>query len=243
MRVTQGMLNSNMLNYLNANNTRMSKYQEMLASGQKLNRPSDDPVAVGYAMRYTEQISRNDQYQRNIDAAMSNLDFLDTSLNQVNEVLKRARELAVRATTESMSIESRQAVAKEIHQLHDQLVGIGNTQFNGQYIFNGQKTDVQPYNPNDTNAMYDAADPGQIHYAVSDGITIPVNVSGERLFGSKVTPGNEATSDNVFAIMAQLEQDLLADNQAGISASLDKLDSRTSKVLDTWAEIGARGNR
>lgn len=241
MRVTQGMMNSQLMANLNANNKRLDKYSDMLATGRKLNKPSDDPVAVGYAMRYDAMITRNDQFQRNVDDAVSQLDFLDTTLGQVNDILKRARELTVRGADGTMSVEARQAIAGEIRQLHDQLVQAGNTQFKDRYLFNGQITDVKPYDA--ANSMYNDTDKGTIVYMMSEGTTVPVNVIGTDVFGGPVAPGSEATSTNAFAILKTLENDLLTNNQAGLGAALTKLDNRISSVQQQWSDVGARANR
>jgi flagellar hook-associated protein 3 FlgL len=241
MRVTQNMLNRQFLANLGANNQRLSKYQEMMATGKKLNKPSDDPVGVGYAMRYQSQISRNDQYRDNVKDGTSQLDFVDSTISQVNEIMKRARQLAVQGATETNSVESRQAIASEIQQLYEQLTTTGNTQLNGRYIFNGLTSDLKPYT--DANAMYGTTDSGQINYSMSEGVVIQVNVSGNELFGDPVAAGAEATSDNAFAILKTLKDDLVSNNSAGLKATLDKFDSRQKKMMETWADVGARSNR
>jgi flagellar hook-associated protein 3 FlgL len=240
MRVTQGMLNTQMMTNLRANNARLMKYEDMLASGKRLNRPSDDPVGVGYAMRYHAQIARNNQYQEAVDDGKSQLDYLDTTLNQANQILSRARDLAVRASTGSMSAGDRQTVANEIDQLYQQLTETGNTQFNGRYIFNGQMTDVKPYRAApETNGT----DRGEINYMMSEGVSIPVNVIGLDVFGDPATAATLDTSDNAFAILKSLKNALNSDNQTIIGASVQRLDSRLEKVQAVWADVGARTNR
>lgn len=242
MRVTQSMMNSQMMANLNANNARMVKYQDMLASGKKLNKPSDDPVGVGYAMRYDAQISRNDQYQRNVDDAKSQLDFLDSTLNQLNDVLQRARELAVRGATGSMAADDRISTAKEIKQLYDHCVTVGNSQFNGAFIFNGQITNVQPYSTTG-GAEFNVTDTGVINYSLSEGVDMTVNALGKDVFGDPAVAGNEKASDNVFAVLKTLQLGLETNNTADIQGSLAKLDQRMNKVQYAWSDIGARSNR
>jgi len=235
MRVTQNMMNSQMMRNLNRNNVRMDNYQEMLASGKRLNKPSDDPVGVGYAMRYSAQIDRIDQYKRNVDDGISNLDMTDTLLNQANALLQRAGELAVRGATDSMSIESRNSIASEIHHLYEQLVTTGNSQFNGRYVFNGQKTDVPPYDP--LTAELSTTDTASINFMMSEGVSIQINMTGNRVFGETTD------TDNAFAVLKQLEADLKANNTAGIRSAITKLDTRMNKMHQEWSDIGARMNR
>lgn len=240
MRVTQGMMNTQMMTNLRANNTRMMQYQEQLASGKRLNRPSDDAIGVGYAMRYHAQIARNNQYQEAVDDGKSQLDYLDTTLNQANQILSRARDLAVRASTGSMSQGDRETVANEIEQLYQQLRETGNTQFNGRYIFNGQMTDVKPYG---TNPELNGTDTGEINYMMSEGVSIPVNVIGQDAFGDPATVATIDTSDNAFAILKSLKNALDNDDQALISSAIPRLDVRLEKVQAVWADVGARSNR
>lgn len=239
MRVTQNMMNSKMMMNLNANNTRMDKYQDMLATGKRINKPSDDPVGVGYTMRYEAQISRNDQYQRNVDEAVSRLEFTDSMLNQINNVVQRARELAVRGSSDSLADKDRESISKEIDQLYKQLVSAGNTQFNGQYIFNGQTTDLQPYD--ETDAANRQTDKGSVVFMISEGVAMPVNVTGDEVFGAPA--GADPTSDNVFHVLNLFKDALDNNNGAGIRDALARIDSRSNKIQQVWSEVGARSNR
>jgi flagellar hook-associated protein 3 FlgL len=244
VRITQGMMNTQMMQNLQANNQRMMKYQDMLASGKRLNKPADDPIGVGYAMRYHAQIARNDQYLESVKDGLSQLEFLDTMMGQITSVMSRARELAVRGAEGSMSLEARRAIASEIHQLYEQLESAGNTQYNGNYIFNGQLTDRKPYKEGESEL--NSVDKGEINFMMAEGITITVNMTGDRVFGEPVdgTPGNTLdTSDNAFAILKSLEQALLADDQNAIGNSIQKLDVRLEKMQQAWTDIGARANR
>ena len=243
MRVTQNMMNTQMMSNLNVNNNRLLQYQEMLASGKRLNKPSDDPVGVGFAMRYDAQIAQNDQYQENVTAGTSQLDFMDSTLSSVNDILQRARELAVQGASGTNSADSRKAIASETQQLYQQLVTLGNSQFSGRYVFNGQMTNVEPYNAVSNNAEYNQTDGGKISYTMSEGVSLQVNVNGDDAFGSPATAGNETNSDNAFAALDCLTKALNSDNTTGISQALTMLDSRLDKLQSVRADVGARANR
>lgn len=241
MRVTQSMMNNQLMANLMANNQRLSKYQDILASGRKLNKPSDDPVGVGYAMRYEAQLARNEQYKQNVSAAISQYEFLDTTLGQVNDVLQRARELAVRGATGSLAPEDRLAVAAEVEQLHEQLVSLGNSKLNDRHIFNGHLTDLQPFDS--ANAQYQQTDSGLNMYTMSEGVSMAINTDGDSVFGPPTTPGNEATSDNAFAALQTLVNGLKNNDPGTINGALGNLSNRLDKLQQTRADVGARMNR
>ena len=65
-RITQTMINTQMVRNLGSNLNRMDNLQNQLATGRRINKPSDDPVGLSFAMRYRSELSANDQYQANV---------------------------------------------------------------------------------------------------------------------------------------------------------------------------------
>ncbi|MFV9510517.1 flagellar hook-associated protein FlgL [Tepidibacillus sp. LV47] len=239
MRVTQGMLNNQLLRNLNMNLSRLEVLQNQMATGKRINKPSDDPVGLSFALRYRSELVANEQYQRNVDSAISWLEYTDKLISETNDVLQKARELAVQGANGTNSDESMEALAMEVEQLYEQLVNIGNSQFNGKYVFNGQKTDQPPYDM-DTAKLLGTADPdtGKILFEIGTGITIPVNISGKELFGA-----NDATNPNAFQVLEELRSALMNHNQSDVNTVLGKLDNVLDNVMSKWAEVGARANR
>lgn len=82
IRVTSNMMSSQLLLNLNRNARTMNDTQLQLASGRKINKPSDDPVGITYSLRYRAELSSNEQYTKNVDSALSWLDYNDTVLGQ-----------------------------------------------------------------------------------------------------------------------------------------------------------------
>ncbi|OEF99500.1 flagellar biosynthesis protein FlgL [Vulcanibacillus modesticaldus] len=235
MRVTQGMLNTQMMRNLNNNLSRLKKIQDQLSTGRNINQPSDDPVGISFALRYRNALAANEQYIRNVDSARSWVDYTESIISETNDVLQRARELAVQGANGTNSDQSRDSIAAEIEQLYDHLVSLGNSQFNGKYIFNGQMTDIKPYDS--ANAKDATPHKGNIEFEVGVGITIPVNVSGADLFGEA------SDSTNVFRVMENLKNALYSNDQDGINQALSDIDTRLDLIQTRFAEIGARSNR
>ncbi|WP_233531554.1 flagellar hook-associated protein FlgL [Paenibacillus alkalitolerans] len=234
-RVTQNMMNSQLLRNLNNNMRRMDDLQNQLASGRRINKPSDDPVGISYSMRYRSELSANDQFEKNVDSANSWLDYTDTMLNQAGEVFQRARELAVQGANGTNPQTALNAIKSEVEQLYQQMVKIGNSEYNGKYVFNGQLTDVAPYT--EAAAMSQSSDNVDIRFEISPGVTMPVSVTGNQVFG---TPSE---TDNTFRVLQDLITALGSGNQAGVNNAIGKLDTRLDKFLEVRAEIGARSNR
>jgi len=187
MRVTNGMMVNNLMRNLNRNLGRMEKTQQKLASGKKFVNPSDDPIGVSRSLRLNTEIAAMDQYKRNADDAKSWLSTTEMAVSNINEILKRAKELTIQAVNETNSITERTAIQSEIQELRNQLVQIGNTTYAGSYLFSGFKTDKPLL---DEEGKYDIGGGATrltldelIEVNIGIGDKIGENFVGQRLFG------------------------------------------------------------
>lgn len=235
-RVTQGMMNIQLLRNLNNNLGRLEKLQDQLSTGRRINKPSDDPVGISFSMRYRSEISVNNQYQRNVDSASSWLSYTDKMLDQAGQVLHRVRELAVQGANGTNSDESLKAMKSETEQLYDQMVSIGNSKFNGKYVFNGELTEQIPF-PDGNNAMNAVTDTEDVQFEIGLGVRLAVNKTAEQVFGQS---GEE---DNIFKVIQDLIQSLDSKNQVSIGKAIEGIDTRMNRFLEQRADIGAKTNR
>ena len=152
MRITNSMMVSNMMRNLNGNLNRMDKIQNQMATGKRITKPSDDPVGMAQVLKLTSDVMASEQHKKNVDEALSWLETTETSVTQLKDVLQRVRELTVRGATGSLALEDKQAIQKEIVQLKDQILSIGNSTFAGRYIFGGYNTMEHPFTMEKTDA-------------------------------------------------------------------------------------------
>jgi len=245
MRVTSNMMNSQLMLNLNRNAYKMSQTQNQLATGRKINKPSDDPVGITYSLRYRAELSSNEQYQKNVDSALSWLDYNDTVLGQAGDVLQKIRELTVQAANGTNPQSALSSIKEEISQLKEQLVDLGNSKLNGKYIFNGQTYDKKPYdlpkNPDGTTDITNAdqvkTDAGSVDYIVGESIKLSINVTGNDVFGTDQDP------DNLFTIVNSITTALENGNYDELSKQLTNMDTRMDKILTARADVGAKTNR
>jgi flagellar hook-associated protein 3 FlgL len=234
-RITQTMINTQMVRNLGTNLNRMDNLQNQLATGRRINKPSDDPVGLSFAMRYRSELSANDQYQANVSSATSWLEYTDSTLGKTNEVLQRVRELTVQAASGTNPQAAEDAINSEIKQLYSQLVELGNSEFNGKHVFNGQLTDLAPYT--EDNASTTDADSTAIQYEIGAGVRVSVNITGDQVFGKSTD------ADNAFKIMQDLMTAMGTSDFKGISDGLARLDTRMESFLSVRADVGAKMNR
>lgn len=239
MRVTQKMTSMQLVQNLQSGNNKLNKYQNYLSTGQKIQKPEDSPVGVGYVMRYDTELARSDQFLENANTGLGMLNTMDSLMQQSSDVLKRVKTLVQQASTGTVPSDVRQKIALEISQLREQLVQIGNSEFNGNYLFNGQKTDVPPYTS--ANAASEKTDSGVFRLNVSSAASVPVTITGEDIFGKADNTPN--TSQNVFQVLTDVGAHLTSNNQAALLTDLDRIQNSADNISTQRAEIGARTNR
>ncbi|MCK6075682.1 flagellar hook-associated protein FlgL [Paenibacillus silvae] len=239
IRVTSGMMSTQMLSNLNRNLNRMDTMSNQLSTGRKINKPSDDPVGVTYALRYRAELAANEQYQSNTDAAVSWLDATDTTMQQSGNVMQRLKELAVQGSSGTVPQSGLDAIKLEVQELQKQMVNIGNSQIRGKYIFNGQNYDKAPYELGGTVTAYSQIDTDNtaVNYSIGDQSIFQINTPGSDYFGESTE------DDNIFKIMDDLVQALDTGDYEGVSRQSDKLESRATKMQSCISEVGARTNR
>ncbi|MEX2459806.1 MAG: flagellar hook-associated protein FlgL [Paenibacillaceae bacterium] len=234
-RITQNMLNTQLMRNLNSNLRRMDNSQNQLATGRRINKPSDDPVGIAFGLRYRSEISANDQYESNANSAVSWMDYTDVTLNQAGSVLQRVRELTVEAANGTNSTEALQAIKSEVSQLTEQMVTIGNSEFNGKQVFNGQLTDKKPYTLE--TAENDATDDQNINFELGAGVKIGISITGNEVFGKA------GATDNLFKVLKDIQTHLDANDTKALTNDIGALDKRMDGLLEARADTGAKSNR
>ncbi len=233
MRVTDRLMFDGLTKNLQRNASELFRLQNIVSTGKKINKPSDDPVSVSKILEYDELISRSDQYTENIGHAIGFLEVSDSALSGVGDILVRAKELAVAQGNDTMNADDRQSASIEVQNLFEELVQLANTKLGDRYIFAGYKTQTEPFS---TTGAY-SGDSGEIMVEVGPGTTIQTNLPGDSLF--KGTGGGI----DIFTLLNDLKTNLENNDGASVRGSLDNFDTASDIILNGRGDIGARLNR
>ncbi|GBG07192.1 flagellar hook-associated protein FlgL [Paenibacillus agaridevorans] len=222
--------------------TQMEQLQQQTTTGRKINKASDDPVGITYSLRYRTELTATTQYQKNVDSALSWLDFNDTVLGQAGDVLHRIKDLATNGASGTNPQIALDNIQSEIAQLKTQLIEIGNSKMNGKYVFNGEQFDKPPYNTGDPllDAKAVSGDQGIINYAIGPNVTVDLNLSTEQIFGAADPTG---TGNNIFSVIDRVMAGLSSGNYSDVTAELSNIEIGMDRVLNKRSEVGARVNR
>jgi flagellin-like hook-associated protein FlgL len=145
MRVTFTTVNRNVQRNLSRRYADMVSLQEQLSTGKRLTKPSDNPVDVANDIKLRTKQTQLKQYKRNIEDGLAVMGVASSAMGSMNELLHRARELAVQAANGTYTDSDRVYMQQEVDQIFRQMMSVVNTQFKGNYVFNGTNTKTPPY--------------------------------------------------------------------------------------------------
>ncbi len=240
MRVTQTMLQNNMLNNLFQSQANMDKYLTQIHTGKKINRASDDPVIAMKGISYRTEVIEAEQYSRNATEIWNWFDHSDDILGKATGAVQRMEELAVQAANGTNTADELKAIKKEVEQLKEQMIEIANTKVNGKHIFNGTDTnkplievdDDGNLNFNEGNGRTETVD-----IEVSKGIKMDVNINPDGVFDEELF---ENIDNFINALDVDNEDEL---DEDALNQSIGDLQASNSNIIQARAELGARMNR
>jgi len=231
MRITTQMFYDRFLNDFTKNMEAIFKSQEQISSMKKLNRPSDDPAAMSRVVGYKTQVSAMDEYKRAIGFAGDSLGSIDTGLSSLNNLIIRAKELALQGSDGSATADERATIAKEIGIMLDSAVDIANTRIGDKYIFGGYKSNVTPVDKQTGEYLSDS---NTVEIDINTGTKIGVNIPASQLFSFR---RNQA-SDSSAAILSAYANDADPNSALYSSAGFFVIGAGNSQIVFGTAGTG-----
>lgn len=153
-RVTHSMMVASYTRNQARAGVRMEKLQTQLATQKKIVRLSDDPANVVKALNARSRLYDVEQYRKNLDDSKAWLNQSETALNELNEVIKRASELAVQASNDVLTDDDRTAIASEIKELRDHVATLANSTLGDKFLFGGYNVSYPPFVFNPDEATF-----------------------------------------------------------------------------------------
>ncbi len=160
-----------------------AELQQQIATGKRLAKPSDDPVAFTQASRLENRQSGLDQFKRNIDAGQQRLTLEENVLSQTVNISIRLQELAIQGSSDTLGQADKNTVAIEMEQLAEQLASLGNTRDgDGEYMFGGYRVKSAPFAADSSGEIEYRGDQGRREIEIADGIKAVTGSNGDEVF-------------------------------------------------------------
>ena len=241
IRITNGMLINELKYNLNNNYTNMDKYQRQLATGRKINLPSDNPAGLVKSLRLRTNLVEGEQYLANINEGINFMETTDAALGNLNSIMQRIRELAVNAANGTNDDSARKAIADEIKELTDQITIVANTSYGSKYIFAGTNVTQQPcQEDSDPDTFKWTGNNEALQLEIGVGVKLTINLTDSSMNNFFVGNG---TDPGVIDFCRELVNDIEAGNLDAVNAALTTADKFIDNLLTARSTIGAKVNR
>ncbi len=185
--------------------TDLVNIQGQLATGQRVLKPSDDPLAMSVALGAKAGVKTIDSYQSNITYINNQLGQMDVALQSGSDIMVSLKEAFMQAGNAALSRADREIIAQDIEGRMEELRGIANrTDANGYYMFSGTFQDQEPFQTPGgavTGTFLETTTVGAAEAVtgreiqVASGRFVNLNITGQDAF---VDPD---TNEDAFAIL------------------------------------------
>ncbi|MDN7881156.1 flagellin [Burkholderia aenigmatica] len=128
---------------LNGSQNALSQAITRLSSGKRINSAADDAAGLAIATRMQTQINGLNQGVSNSNDGVSMIQTASSGLSQITSSLQRIRQLAVQASSGSLSTSDQQALQQEVSQQISEVNRIASqTNYNGKNLLDGSAGNV-----------------------------------------------------------------------------------------------------
>ena len=138
LRVNNNISAINVQRSINRTTTELTRQLERLSTGMRVNRASDDASGLAVSEGMRSELAGLGQNVRNAEQAFNMLQVAEGSLQEVNNILVRMRELTVQGASSTLNNSNRESVAAEFNQLRLEVDRIAQaTTYNGEALLTG----------------------------------------------------------------------------------------------------------
>lgn len=238
MRISDTQFSQMMLQSLERNNAGLGEVMQQMATGDRLTKLSDDPMASIRLLNLDREGAAIDQYQSNIANVKSTLSSQEVHLDNINESLHTIRELTLWGANGSLNSDDRTGIIIELESLRNAVASSFNAQDEeGHYLFSGTKSDTAALS-NATGAYLIEGNADKRVVTVAKGVTMESNMTAAEILD---LGGGSNVLNQMDALIAEFRNPT-ADFRTTVESSITAIDTTHDNVLAAMSEIGGNHN-
>ncbi|HED08923.1 MAG TPA: flagellar hook-associated protein 3 [Ignavibacteria bacterium] len=188
MRISDLMLSNDFVTNFNKSKTKVNDLQILIATGNKINKPSDSPEATSRLLGLRNQSQQIDTYNKNIESGLSYMQNTTTAMEsiqgEITNVMVKLSNLGNVAASSSLN-----NFADQIDASLNEILNFSNLKSNGKYLFGGTDFSSKPFGfSSDKSAILVKAGDisGKQSIRTSQNTFQKINMTGTEVFGTIV---------------------------------------------------------
>ncbi len=203
---------------------------KQMSSGKRVDAVADAPRLYQRSLSYSHIRAQTQVSLRSVDTGLGRTGMTMSVLQNAQNLMQRANVLAVQQASATVTAATRQSAAAEIATIHQTLLSLANTQWQGASLFAGTAIQQPAFQVNAAGqAVYQGNAAARL---LSLGVNHQVvsNINGKDAFASS------------FAALEALQSALNVNDPVGIRAAMDTTKTAFSTLVSQNAQAGALDN-
>lgn len=242
MRIATNNSYTDFLKNMVTTETKLHYTMGQLSSFKEVSKSSEDPLLVSKIMNLNVAIDRNETQNLEIKDAISWSNTQDGILASVSDSMLRIKTLIQSSANTTSAAAEMEANKNEIQQNIEAIVEALNTNFDGRYLFAGDKTTEPPFSvvKNAQGETYGIAYNGSdvnLPREISDGVTVNLVTDGNQLMGKN---GAENLNDFFNQVIDSFDNN---NRDAMANELLGKADNFRDNFVNVRTKVGSIYNR
>lgn len=226
MRVTDAMIQDQIIKSLANSQERLFTVQQQISSTKEVTTSSDNPTRFDRASRFKTLAVKNALYLENIEDGLGWNQTGTQALDTLYEALLQIKEEALRARSDT-DILNRPRSADTVEAMLEEMLLMGNIRFMGKYLFGGTITkDTPPFSFDGTTVTYNGNDKA-ISRKVAEDTFLSINTVGSEF-------------SDVFDAALALRDALAANDGPAMDVAIAQIDAAADNLLNAISRGGSQ---
>lgn len=242
MKISTHLMFDKATQQMSTSQTNLAKSQAQLAQGKQVINPSDAPDQAATIQRLKSIMARQTSYQSTLNSVQTRLQEEDSTLQSVNDLLIRAKEVSVQAANDTLSPNNRKALGVELQGLRDQILSLANSKdSSGNYIFAGSRVKTPPFVSQAGSSPQYVGDQTRMSVKVGENRSMLINRSGTDVFAPVSRQQEDGTVQGVgfFNSLDDLIKGVNTADPKMIQGGVGEMDKLLEGVTFAQANIGS----
>ncbi len=218
----------------------MANTQNQMSSGQRINKPSDDPAGTADVLELESQLGQVNQTISNLSQVTGQVNTAESALESATQLMDQITSLGTQGANSTTTASARANLAQQVQESLSQMLSLSQTQYNGSYVFSGDNDtqpsyQLDPSSPTGVDRLMQSTSTRVIQDAT--GVTFSDAKSAQDIFDHR-NPDDSVASDNVFAAITSLQTALANNDTTGITNALQSMQTASAYLSNQLAYYG-----
>lgn len=242
-RVTDLMLSDIFYKNLNQSKNTVGEIQNNIATGVKINKPSDSPTGTSKLLSLYQQKNDLQLFVKNIDSALA---FANTTVSSMSDIQTEIQKILVNLTelNNPINAQEKDSYIQEIEFSLKNIIDLANGEFEGKYLFAGTNYSSKPFIQDviDNSVSFNSNIDGAQKIKIGKNVDQKINISGAELFQSVLNQIGNLDSSSPIGALTNLTQEIFDADGNSYSFQANYTKTAAQEYSLNYSIIDSEGN-